>query len=273
MDFTIKAIDLPAELRHEMTRFISDSTVAMFGHNKAHESLLGVYGSGSLVTINSIHGILTARHVWKSFQKNVHVSNISFSVTGRNDYIHEEMVHLRAYYSDDKDADICFVQLPQPILGTLKARRTFYPIRYENLPAIEEIKQLMWVTTGFPFEWQPQNEKIARPIFYYTHLTNYKELEDGWDEIELQVNYDRSTKPLPNSLEGMSGGGIWNFRVFCNDEAGAMKYWIEKGERILRFNLLIGVNFCQTEMNNDSRKVRGMGPVSIYKKMTELVKP
>lgn len=272
-DLTIKAIELPAQLRHEMARFISDSTVAMFGHGKSHESLPGVYGSGSLVIVNSIHGILTARHVWETLWKNVRVSNISFSVTGKNDYIHEEKAHLRAYYSDDENADICFIQLPQPVLGTLKARRTFYPIRYENLPAIEEIRELMWVTAGFPLEWQPQNEKIARPIFYYTHVTAYRELEGGWDEIELQVNYDLSTKPLPSSLEGMSGGGIWNFRVFCREKAGLREYGIESGERILKSNLLVGVNFWQTELKNKTRKVRGMGPVSVYKRMTELVNP
>lgn len=272
-DLLGKITDLPQDLRQKITSFVSDSTVAMFAHDRFHNSIPGLYGSGSLVIVNSVYGVLTAKHVWDNFQKDRTVSNISFSVTARNDYIYEDLSHLRTYYPNN-GVDICFIAIPQPIPGIIKAHRTFYPIREENLPSIEEIKQFLWISAGFPYEWQPKVEKLTKPLYYYTHLTNYTQSADGWDEIELQINYEASSTSLPASLGGMSGGGIWNFRIFYNDDSSIRIYRIEENsEVILKFNLLAGVNFWQTKLENNIRQIRGVGPSSIYKKMIQIVSP
>lgn len=272
-DFLGKITDLPQGLRQMITNFIGDSTVVMFAHDRLHNNIPGLYGSGSLVIMNSIYGVLTAKHVWDNFQKDRTVSKISFSVTARNGYIHEDLSHLRPYYPSN-GVDICFIAIPQPIIGIIKAHRTFYPIREENLPSIEDIRQLLWISAGFPYEWQPKVEKLAKPLFYFTHLTNYAQSVDGWDEIELQVSYEAVSASLPVSLEGMSGGGIWNFRIFHNTDSSIQLYRIEESsEDILKFNLLAGVNFWQTKLENNIRQIRGVGPYSIYKKMIEIVSP
>jgi hypothetical protein len=259
--------DLPNTLIKSISAFLSDSTVAMFGHDKSNKAIPGLYGSGTLVVINSVYGILTAKHVWDNFIQNRNLSKISFSVVGYPHYIHEEISHLRPYFPDTS-IDICLIQLPQPILGTIKSFRTFYPIERSNSPELEKISQYLWISTGFPYEWQPKTKKLAVPLFYYTHLSNYLSHSDGWDEIELQVDYNNASSNFPQSLEGVSGGGIWNFRVFYSDDSGVVKYRIEENSK---HSLLVGVNFWQSDLKNGKRYIRGVGPNSIYRELTKII--
>ena len=178
--------DLPDELFTKTNEFTSDSTVGMVGHRETGEPIRGFYGSGSLISFNSIFGILTAKHVWDAFEKNTQATKISFSILGYPHLVHERKNHLRPYFPKN-EMDICFLELPYQVSGTIKAHRTFFPIVTKRLPSIEELKNNLSVTVGFPYEKQPLEKKTLNILQYYTHLKNYTEIDDIWDIIELEM--------------------------------------------------------------------------------------
>lgn len=267
--------DLPKDLFTKTNVFTSDSTVGMVGHRESGESIEGLYGSGSLVAFGSILGILTAKHVWDAFEKNSSATKVSFSIVGYPHYVHERKDHLRPYfpknkiaspYFPDNEIDICFLQLPFTVTGTIGAHRTFFPIVQDRLPSIAELLKNLFVTVGFPYERQEPTKKLLNILRYYTHVTNYTEIDEVWDVIELEVDYTHSNVSPPSSFEGMSGGGTWNFNVLFDYENDQRRYRFENIQTVL-----VGVNFWQTPIESSKRLIRAVGPRSIYLGMTKLI--
>ena len=54
--------DFPRDLFREMDSFTSDSTVVIHGKTKEHANIDGAYGSGTLVVIDSIYGIIPVQN-------------------------------------------------------------------------------------------------------------------------------------------------------------------------------------------------------------------
>jgi len=258
---------LPSTIFKSIDEYTSDSTVALLGYDDSDQLVQGVFGSGSLVKINSIYGVLTAKHVWNSFQKNIKIKKVSFCVLGYEHHIHERLENLRVYLPDE-DVDICFIGLPPSILGIIKANSTFYPINKYNLPDIESIKDFLWVSVGFPIEIQPKQQRRMHILRYYTHLKEYNSISKKWDIIELDVEGIEPSK-LPKSFGGMSGGGIWNFNVFYNDDSGEKIFFTKNS---VNESILAGVNFFETVVGGRITRICGVGPVSIYLGMTDLVR-
>lgn len=266
MQIKIPYKDVPMDIKKDINRFTSDSTIALIGYDHNNQPIDGFLASGSLVIINSIYGVLTAKHVWQEFKKKA--TYLSFCVIGKIHYIHEKIEHLNCYLPED-EVDICFIELPPTILGTIKAVRTFHPIISNNFPDIEDIKHTICVTVGFPLIIQSKNDRRINIFRYYTHLTDYNKISEDWDIIELDIQTESAPYELPKSFGGMSGGGIWNFNCFYNDDTGVIKYFIKHSPKDA---FIAGVNYYQKCSNNKVNRICGVGPVSIYSGMTKLVK-
>lgn len=67
----------------------------------------------------------------------------------------------------------------------------------------------------------------------------------------------------------MSGGGVWCFRILFNDDSGERKVWFRNTD-----TSLVGVNYYQTDLDREKgiRQIKAVGPVSIYRGMTALVR-
>jgi len=259
--------DLPDYLFKEINAFTSDSTVALYGYSDSNKPIKGLISSGSLVTINSIYGILTAKHVWTEFRRRG-AKKIAFVILGYNHFISERLDYLKVRMPEN-EVDICFIEIPPPLLGMMTANRTFFPIDKNNMPNINLVKDFLWITVGFPAEIQPTEQKITKIYRYYTHVSDYRKISESWDIIELDVDGNDPTVDLPKSFGGMSGGGIWNFNVFYKYELGIQKFYITNNPKN---SLLVGVNYYETILADGVRKISGVGPISIYVGMTELVK-
>lgn len=260
--------NLPKCLFKEIQEYISDYTVAIIGHTETNEPLQQSIASGSLVSIGNKYGILTANHVLKEYKKNRNISKISFSILGYSHYLHTRVDFINSYVINN-EIDLSFWELPIPILEEIKAKRSFYPILFSNLPNIEETKDYLWCTIGFPFDFQVEKSRTIYPLIYYTHILNYKDDNIvGVDLIELEINYEFSSGNIPKSLGGMSGGGIWCFKVFFNNQNKNIKYWIENK---IRYSILFGVNFWQSEFKEKKRIISGIGPKTIYKELYHMI--
>ena len=252
--------DLPENVLKDAMNYVSDCSVALIGLSRDDKIISEAIASGTLISIKNIFGVLTARHAWEMFRDHSKVHNIHFSILRYPYFISE----LRSYINPimpDIDADICFLELPARIVSTIKAYRVFYPLKKENLPIIKNIKEDLWLTFGFPAEMKSDEKKIIMPLPYFTNIVTYSDDKNGYDEIELIVSYkDSNIDKIPKTLGGMSGGGIWNFKIFSNDDNEGVCF-LGKSQSEKR---LVGVNFWETSLEDGERRIKGVGPISIY---------
>jgi len=263
-DIIIHYKDVPLEVKMEINQFTSSSTVALLGYDDKHHPIPGYLASGSFVEINSKYGVLTAKHVWEAFKK---IANISFSFLGKTHLTLERTEYIRCY-SPDNDIDICFLEIPPTILGTIKAASTFHPIIHNSYTDATEIEKRLCITVGFPLEIQSTKDRRLYILRYYTHIVKHSKINEDWDIIELDIKAIDPPNQLPTTFGGMSGGGIWSFKGFYDLVNNERNFSIRKN---LKDALLAGVNYCEETINGTVHKIYGVGPISIYSGMTKLV--
>lgn len=270
MDTILRKIvyrDLPPDVFAAINAHTSDQTVALMGYRSSDEHIDGLLASGSLVRVNSTYGVLTARHVWDMFEKKA--DKISFCVEKYVHYISERISHLRPFLPKDPDIDICFIGLPPTIIGTIKAKRTFFQIGPDVIPDMKFIRKLSWVSVGFPASIQSkQADRIIQIFRYYTHVKNYNLISSEWDQVELDVEHIDPETNLPMDFGGMSGGGIWNANIACRHPSEGNEFKIVKPGKDI---ILAGVNYYQKVESDHVTSILGLGPISIYKGLPILV--
>ena len=263
-DIIIPYKEVPLEVKLEINQFTSNSTVALLGYDNNRHPIPGLLASGTFIKINSKYGVLTAKHVWERFKK---IENISFSFLGKTHLTLERTEYIRCY-SPNNDIDICFLEIPPTILGTIKAASNFHPIVNSSYSDASEIEKRLCITVGFPLEIQPIKERKLNILRYYTHITKHSQVSENWDIIELDVKAIEPPNELPKTFGGMSGGGIWSFKGFFDLVNNQRKFFIRKN---LKDSLLAGVNYCEEFLNGNVPKIYGVGPISIYSGITKLV--
>lgn len=267
MEILIPYKDVPLEVKLEINQFTSNSTVALLGYDKNNLPIHGLLASGTFVEINSLFGVLTARHVWKKFKKDA--ESISFSFHSKTHCTLEKIDYLRCY-TPDNDIDICFIEISPPKLSTIKAASSFHSIISESYSESTYIEKRLCITVGFPLEIQSTAQRRIDILRYYTHIVKHTRLYEDWDIIELDIQDIEAQNDLPKSFGGMSGGGIWSFKGFYDIINNERKLIIRKN---LKDALLAGVNYCQdvSQSTGKVNKIYGVGPISIYSGMTKLV--
>lgn len=88
-------------------------------------------GSGTLVAVDDIHGILTARHVIEHVEKHKHVGLV---LAGSTKQLHNILLNMdhcqRVVFGPEGQPsdrpDLAFLALPPDTVGTLKAKKSFY---------------------------------------------------------------------------------------------------------------------------------------------------
>lgn len=259
--FLIK--NLPENVIEESMNYVSCCSVALIGYSQTNKIVSDAVASGTLVSIKNKCGILTVKHVWDMFTGHKEVKNIHFSILEYRHFIAEPKNYLNPIIPDSQ-IDFCFLEIPPKLVNTIKSYRMFYPFKKENLPSIKKIKDNLWITFGFPEKMKSDEKKLVTPLRYLTNMVNYNRLNNGYHEIELIINYnDSNASKIPLTLGGMSGGGIWNFQIFYNDDDNP-KYFL--GD-VLQTKLLVGVNYYQTELTDGDRNIIGVGPLTIYKNL------
>lgn len=251
----IKNNDLSPNLKKEIAQLTSKYSVALVGYDKFDKPVPNYIASGTFVKYNNIYGVITAKHVWEQFKRKV--AKVSFCFSGKEHYTWELVAHINFYSTQDKDADICFLQLTNRILGTIKATAIFYPLSSENYSNELELEKRMCISVGFPLSVQQPEIGKLQLLKYSTHIVNHKILNDNIDEIELAVDFYSQPDSFPKDFGGMSGGGVWSISLFKNEK----EYFIKKNYKDF---LLVGVNYYQKIENGFPRSILACGPHCIY---------
>jgi hypothetical protein len=237
-------------------------------------------GSGTLVRIDESEGILTACHVIERLKKNKHVGLV-LPTAGK------ELHHISFESSLISQLSFCpcgepvngpdlGVLVPPPdVLGTLRARKSFYNMSKRQqriLETPEPLQDGLWVLSGFAGEWTGDGvpEQGFKRVKYFrgmhAGIKLTRESDEGnFDYLFLEALYNESYEG-PDKFGGFSGGGAWQLLV--KPDGGRL--------RVVN-TLLSGVAFYESERRNHAngqvtRDIKCHGRRSLYNALIDEVR-
>lgn len=237
-------------------------------------------GSGTLVTVDDIDGILTARHVIEHVEKSKHVGLV---LAGSGKQLHNvllNMEHCRRVLfgptgQPSDRPDLAFLGLPPDTVATVKAKKSFYNLslrRERMLGAPAPLQDGIWVLSGFGGEWTGDGEahqgfkKVK--CFKGMHgagkvATEYE--EGGFDYLSYETLYNELYEG-PDSYGGFSGGALWQLLLKPDGD-----------ELHIADRLLSGVPFLQSGKKSDAngqvtKEITCHGRRSVYRDLIDAVR-
>ena len=234
-------------------------------------------GSGSLVRVGSINGILTAAHVIRNLPDQGEVGLVQFPRVQRFaqkltiDVGQTESLILADNGAGPKGPDLGFLRLPLTDVQAIEARNVFFNIgkrRDSILSGDHPDPPYFDGISGMIAEWTmdlPPERRLARVkgfrALYGVGVVVKKHGSNGFDLLDFEVTYGPGSDS-PLSYEGMSGGALW--RVYCTKD--------EDGQLSVSDKKVFGVAFYQSELSDQKRIITCHGPKSVYGPLIEAIR-
>ena len=234
-------------------------------------------GSGTLVAIDGVRGILTGRHVvekWRNSKPKDQRPKRLGIIPGKraSSLVEEPLEHfdstvLGPGQSNELGPDLAFVRIPSPsdFLSELLAKKSFCDL---TGPTVKN--HLIVVTRSSPIaacgvvaEKTAKSGNRTTVNQYVIFGTEPQVFErDEYDYIDLRSR--RSLEPkTPSSFGGVSGSGLWRFSIARIAEGQVKPYDFQ----------VAGVAFYQLPDSDDGvATIRFHGPISIYEKLLPKVR-
>jgi len=269
----INITDIPSEFFESAARRIINYLIGIVKiiETEGKEDVV-LMGSGTLVDINGVFGIITAQHVMDALQSDGNLGFIISEKLHRPLIEAQALVHTRIAKGNNPSIgpDLGFIKLPNTSIGLLKALKSFYNVSKSRERILHEPPDNdlgFWCLSGIPDEKTltegPSRgfETVKRFLEYcpFGRTSNYHILGE-FDYFDFDVSYNEKTQP-PISFGGVSGGGLW--QVLIGQD--------EKGRVILKESILSGVAFYESPLVNDKRAIKCHGRRSIYKQAYDKV--
>ncbi len=277
-EFEFKTGDIPREKLVKPTKFIANHSTVLIYEDQP-------IGSGTFVKCGDRFGILTAYHVPYNATKEFNFmpnspDKLGLSILNSPHAFYIEMQYLKPCYIEvsveDKygGPDMVFLEiLDKDKLELIKINRSFCNVPFED--GVSTIKTCLsnsaslWAIAGLPQreiqEVQPNNHfncvlGLELQVYFTGIETPFE--SKGFDYVELIANYD-SKDPLPDCFKGISGGGLWKTPMSV----------VEKDLDSIEFGepILCGLQFCQTPLKSNCRRLRCHGCKSINSLFTKVL--
>ena len=265
----IRIADLPEATVDSAIERINRHTVAlMCCEVKNREEVCKLIGTGTLISVDGIYGILTAAHVISQLRAQ-HSLGILSSFEGRLERIRYKYQHLNLHKiakgkDDAKGPDIGLIELPVQDISYLKSGKVFYNVnkreRIHGLAPLDT-KTGFWLTCGFPGEWERSKtmDNCNTVLKSYGALCGSSSISKEYavgkfDYLEIKVDCSSANAEMPSSFGGLSGAGIWQMPLIKNQTGD-----IDPDDFIFS-----GVAFYQTHVEHGFRYLRCHGRKTIY---------
>jgi hypothetical protein len=262
--------DAPRKLLEEASNELADYQVGfvILYKNAAPEDAL-LAGSGTLVEIDGTYAILTADHVIENLPQKGEVGLIlptRFPAQAHRAVIEIEFsnkITVSRGAIEAEGPDLAFLTIPQPFVGTIKAKKTFYNLckrRSRILKRQSSINEGVWLITGMveeltseiPPERGYERVKVFRGICG-AGIIGREYRKDGFDYLEFEAKYNENYEG-PQSYKGYSGGGLWQL-IIDKSKDGVFQ---------IKEKILSGVVFYQSPITGIIRSIKCHGRLSIY---------
>ncbi len=261
-----RTTDIPADFFESTTREIINFTIGIVKiiENRTTENAI-LIGSGTLVDVNGIFGILTAQHVIDALPSH---GNLGLIVSEK---LHRPIVDAQTLIytciGRGKDSsigpDVGFIKLPHTVVGLLKAHKSFYNITKSkdlilNNPPDEGLG--LWCLAGIPeektiIEGPNRGFESVMDFLLFCKFGRVSDriIEDDYDYYSFGVSFN-SESQSPMNYGGVSGGGLWHVLIAQG----------KKSEIFTKNLYLSGLAFYQTPVVANKRKIRCHGRRTIY---------
>jgi len=184
-------------------------------------------GSGILVEIDGVRGILTAGHVAEPLFKNSeHPIGIAISDKPHRFEIRQEALEKITILPEGKDADgfdipdISFIRFLAPTdVATIAAIKSFYSFRKKlsidlNSPPA---RTALYAVGGSPLTrgtktGTPNTESFQLCAQHFFTVAQFKTIERIGQFDYLSLGLVANVEKYPTSYIGVSGGGMWHIR-------------------------------------------------------------
>lgn len=270
----IQVKDLPPDLLDEVIEKIKPFVIGLLRINKGTSGEeVHLLGSGTLIQMQDKYCIITAQHLANELEKfdelGLNIASYEHKVVVQTSSL--RIVKIGKYDVDCMGQDLAVIILPEETIGTLKARKAFWNMAYwQQIVLSKSIDPNIgiWILCGFPYVMANtvgtsshfDSTKRCCCLCGYTGVEKYWD-KDEFDYLSLSVSYENRTD-LPDTFEGVSGGGIWRAVLYRSDDGK-----ISSSEP-----LFLGVAFWQTKPKNNLRSIIGHGWRSIYETIPKLMK-
>jgi hypothetical protein len=232
-------------------------------------------GSGTLVTIDEVQGILTASHVIERLEKNTHVGLILTEATLHHlSFKVQDCSHFGFACRGEpaKGPDIGLLIPPRDVLSTLSAKKSFYNLsmrRERMLHNPPPLEHGLWILSGLAGEWTGEDApehgfaRVKRFKGLHLNVKVTKEYDqERFDYLACEVLYN-DVYEGPDSYGGYSGGGLWQLLVTPDGDV------LRVADR-----LLSGVAFYQSPKSTNSaaqtvREITCQGRRSLYRDLID----
>jgi hypothetical protein len=260
-----KASNIPFDLQVKIGQQIEPYTIVPLLDGEAR-------GSGTLVKIHGVHGILTAAHVVRNWEdsraKTSRAKHLGLVADRRRSpLIEEPLDNFRSYKLDPQSIDrfgpdLAFVRIPSGIsfLGVLLAKKSFF-----DLTGPKVTNRLIAVARNTPIaacgilgertEKNGNHVTLNQSVIFGTEPQIFD--REGYDYIDLRSR--RSLEPkTPASFGGLSGSALWRFSVARLLDGEIKPYDFQ----------VAGVAFYQLPDTDAAiATIRFHGPDSVYKQL------
>ncbi|MGA9450216.1 MAG: hypothetical protein WBW41_02610 [Verrucomicrobiia bacterium] len=261
---------IPPELFDVVFRELHDYTVSFIQNWEQR-------GSGILVEINGVKGILTAGHVaGPLFRNSEHPVGIVIYNKPHRFEIRQNSLKNIPIPPKDKDPDgfdipdISFIQFLAPSdIATIAAIKSFYPFR--KRPSIDlnspSAQTAIYAVGGAPLTrgtktGTPNTESFRQCAKHFFTPAQFKAVQRVGHFDYLSLSLVAGVENYPTSYSGVSGGGMWHIPLFENLD-GRLDYHAPE---------LIGIVYFQSELLSQegrpqARIIRGHSVLSAFDRL------
>ncbi|MFZ0821583.1 MAG: hypothetical protein WAM91_16080 [Candidatus Acidiferrales bacterium] len=240
----------------EIAEFMISFTACLLAVD-ASGSHVALAGTGTFVTIDGSHFILTANHVWTEKLERASYLMIPLTEGAKNSFnipvktIDATALPRNRTYSE-WGPDLVLLRIPSAFVGTIKSRRTFYNLATSHSRSIAADHLDCWILMGTPAEFGVFAGNHADVLLMGMLAFATKDCEKGgWDCIDVPVSLTK--RSLPKDFGGVSGGGLWKLNVFWSEESNRVDWTYE----------LAGVSFYQLPVEANATLIRCNGQNAI----------
>lgn len=248
------------EEQERIGRNVGNFSVALFGVNGSGESRrVGLVGTGTLVSLDEAHYVLTAAHVWHDPDNGLKKhegtglslkEDLDHCFPIRNDVIAVRQLPETKF--DEWGPDIILLRVPPALVGTIEAYRVFYPLEKER-KRVKKEHLAARIMVGTPAVLSKGVGKIQHVVIngLYVQIDSNFYDREGFDYIDFDM--DTSLPGVMKDFRGVSGGGVWDVQIFPTGEGGKFD----------STETLVGVAYFQLGLKNSHQAVRCHGPKTI----------
>lgn len=270
--------DIPVETANELIKdiqlIVQLYTVALLkiSHNANQGKKVIHIGSGTLISIGEVYGILTAQHVARELDNDSYLGLVIAKEGQEHEFTipkaNLNILDIGTPQTEKNGPDLSFIAIPIHKVGTIKATKHFYPMLLSKDYAIENDKPVagFWCICGSPEtmtlseDSQVFDEVLSFCIYCGIGGVPTYDENDDWDYCEIAVDHEYSNN-IPPKFNGVSGGGLWQI-IVTNEKNNLFK---------IKDHILSGVVFWQSQREGDFRNLRCHGRKSIYKKLIDTI--